>query len=138
MNVDYYVSAKDDMIYKIEGDFNYQAQIDDIMNNFDFKCVKKVLKFLDIHWRNAPKTPNKEEIKEQALKLLHMVINEDNEYAACGCLIARKSFGHLSLTFEPTSWSAIDANIDADVVATKAKLSKLKDKDFKSDKEYSF
>lgn len=83
-------------------------QIEEIMDEFDFDKVQRVMKFLDWKWFGAEDgIPRVAELRREARRLLNGVQNRS--YIATGGFVARKDkFGRLSLAFEVTSWDWCD------------------------------
>lgn len=83
--------------YRIKPVPEYQKQIDNILENFDFERVHKVMKYLDWQWcRNGEySVPELHELKPYAKKLLdqvskEVVINHLDEYGLeCGGFVAQ-------------------------------------------------
>ena len=56
----------------------YQAEIDDIIDNFDFDTVHRVMVFLEWPWARYGRTPTPTELAEQARKLIVTSLTESN------------------------------------------------------------
>ncbi len=81
-------------------------QLDEIMNNFDFVKVARVMEFLDWKWLDSTTPPSKKELMSHARRLLTDVYLEPhNQWAIkCGGFTAEKSNGLLSLCFTIEEW----------------------------------
>ena len=83
-----------------------ETQINEIMENFDFKKVAKVMKKLDWVWyhdNNFRGIPDLDTIEKHARQRLFEAIG--NGYSSSGGFVAKYSDSNLSLTFEIDSWS---------------------------------
>ena len=67
--------------------------VEEIMSNFDFEKVKKIMDYLDWRWRNDTTTPTIKELRKTALDCLNVVKYKD-EYSTC-------STGGFCACFEP-------------------------------------
>ena len=83
-------------------------QINEILNNFDFKKVNQAMKLLNWKWfykESEDKIPTITQLKKEAKNLLKQVI-DCSEYSVCstGGFVARKEFGYLLLEFVLEDW----------------------------------
>lgn len=83
---------------------NYEEQIEEIMDWFDFGCVAKVMKVLEWEWHGYDGVPTEPEIRKYARGQLRYVVERNVRYSACGGFVARNEDGLLSLAFEVESW----------------------------------
>ena len=84
---------------------DYQGQMDEIMDNFDFAKVAKVMKFLGWKWRGA--IPEEWEVRGNARDLLRKVVREDLKEASIGGFRIRNYSGEIDLAFELETWGDI-------------------------------
>lgn len=71
-----------------------QNQIDDIMDEFDFDQVEKVMEFLGWEWSSSNGVPEKYEIKKQARKLLKQAAEfNGGGTTSTGGFVASSKFG---------------------------------------------
>lgn len=98
----YYVSKN--KVYSVNGDFKYKEQIEEILENFDFKKVKKVMKTMGFEYKDKI---TKENLKKNARMCLETAVK--NDYCSCGRFEAFNIGGLLSLRFYIDMW-----DIDAD------------------------
>jgi hypothetical protein len=90
-----------------------QEHIDNIMDNFDFNKVAKVMKFLNWQWAMSPTgVPEEPEIRECCRKYLSSTydhaVQQGRKYTmATGGFVYRYDphYSELSLVFEVTGWS---------------------------------
>lgn len=89
-------------------DMNYDKQIENILENFDFKKVHKVMKFLGRKWYDQELgysvLPTKKKIKKEALRLLKSVVETKLDYNESGGLVASKYGDVLYLQFCVEEW----------------------------------
>lgn len=83
-----------------------QDQIDEIMDNFDFHKVQRVMEFMDWTWMGEP--PGAPALRKRARSLLKEVVEKDRLYAAQGGLRAEHMLGRLRLSFVLECWDAGD------------------------------
>ena len=79
-------------------------QIKDIMENFDFVRVHKVMKFLDWKWTPYNRIPTLHEIKESANNLLNEYGKKVGGGGTGGFMVRTYSDGSIELVFEIASW----------------------------------
>ena len=87
-----------------------QELIDDIMDNFDFEKVHKVMTFLNWKWAmlDGYAIPSISDIRSRARDRLKTVLLEKYGYCESGGLVARKyDDGTISLEFKIESWGDI-------------------------------
>lgn len=89
-----------------------QELIDDIMDNFNFEKVHKVMTFLNWTWYNLETMkeyiPTIQEIRSSARDRLKTVLLEKYGYCESGGLVARKyDDDTISLEFKIESWGDI-------------------------------
>lgn len=80
---------------------DYQQQIDEIMDNFDFDRVHKMMVAVDWKWGSGEDAavPDKVKLRQTARYLLQRVVS-DELYGLCtGGFFARNRNGLLSLSF---------------------------------------
>lgn len=84
-------------------DEKYAKQIDEIMANFDFQKVLKVMRALD--WKWQLKTVTMKMLRDCALDHLNTVSGEDFYVSTSGGLYAKRDGEYLRLSFEVDSWN---------------------------------
>lgn len=89
-----------------------QELIDDIMDNFNFEKVHKVMEFLNwTWWNNELKkdiNPTIQDIRSDARKKLKRILEENHSSIESGGLVARKyDDGTISLEFKIEYWGDI-------------------------------
>ena len=89
------------------------AQIDHIMEHFDFAKVERTMKLLDWTWiSTAPYTPDVEALRSMACYLLNTVDMEANTHegsiklSAGGLRASIDAHGEMNLSFVVTDWDA--------------------------------
>lgn len=97
---------------------NKQKMIDEIMDNFDFAKVARVMSDLDWEWathNGGMEIPNEPEIRQEARRLLREVAGKDTPAPCsveCGGFKAEKYLDNdtevLSLSFVAESWDSYD------------------------------
>lgn len=87
-------------------------KINEIMDNFDFRRVYKVMKFLDWAWHLDGKmeVPTESDIRRHARELLERLYQENLYCVECGGFRATKSNGDLSLSFILEDWTYYESN----------------------------
>lgn len=93
---------------------NKQEQIDDIMDNFDFNRVARVMDFLDWKWSlKEYRVPVEPEIRKQVRQHLSKAYDrgqgQGRKYTLCTGGFACSydpQYSELSLTFELDGWSS--------------------------------
>ncbi len=85
---------------------DYQKQIDEIMDYFDFDRVKKVMDFLKWEWGYPGEVPEVAQIRQLARKLLNEAANSHiSRYSTgTGGFNVYKEDCYLSLVFELAQW----------------------------------
>ena len=82
--------------------------INDIIDEFDFEKVHKVMGLLNWTWYidYVHKIPNIDDMKKTASRILQNVLerNSENYYIATGGFKASMQDGYISLVFELTQW----------------------------------
>lgn len=63
---------------------NNERKIDDLMENFDFEKVKKVMDFLDWTWYGESKPPSIEALKRNARDMLERAVEEKTCISSAG------------------------------------------------------
>lgn len=94
------VALGKEKLYVLEGDFDYETQIENILETFDFKRVKKAMKALNWkYWTSDFKEyfPNIQELKKTAKGCLEHAIKCD--FSETGGFLATHKFGVLNLYF---------------------------------------
>lgn len=94
------VAVGKEKLYVLEGDFDYETQIENILETFDFKRVKKAMKALNWkYWTSDFKEyfPNIQELKKTAKECLEHAIKCD--FSETGGFLATHEFGVLNLYF---------------------------------------
>ena len=89
-----------------------EEHIKNIIDNFNFNKVNKVMKFLNWTWVGSSKSPSISQLKEKATELLNEVCDDygDNEYIdfaslGSGGFEAIRYEDHLVLEFNISEWS---------------------------------
>jgi hypothetical protein len=100
----------------------YQKHTDEIMDNFDFSKVQKVMELIDWKWGIHPNNyvPNEAELRSSARSLIKNCIkalsefNTDRAFSACGGFVVEvfeipddfdlDEDSAIALTFELESW----------------------------------
>lgn len=83
--------------------------IDEILQEFDFEKVHKVMKFLKWQWAFTNGIPNIEDMKKLAKDLLTRVCEEKTSCTGTGGFTARRyEKGILSLEFNVTTWDTFE------------------------------
>ena len=94
-------SEDSETLLVLEGDFNYEIQIENILETFDFKHVKKAMKALNWKWVTSDlKTeyfPDIQELKETAKLCLEHAIK--STFSETGGFLAANCSGVLNLYF---------------------------------------
>ena len=81
-------------------------KIEEIMNNFDFEKVYRIMKFLDWEWSCVNRVPNVKELKATARKLLEDLDSVQSEYIGTGGFVAEDYGGNYRLTFQVEDWNS--------------------------------
>ena len=86
-----------------------QDALDNIMDNFDFDQVHKVMVFLDWKWANSNgslEVPEKYELRSEARRLLKMAIEEKTTVSTGGFLAEYidEDGGWMDLKFVVSEW----------------------------------
>lgn len=94
------VAVDEEKLYILEGDFDYETQIENILEYFDFERVKKAMKALN--WKYCTSDykwyfPNIQELKRTAKKCLERAIKCN--FSETGGFLATHEFGVLNLYF---------------------------------------
>lgn len=111
----YEIDHERGIVYKTTGDFKYKEQIEDILNEFDFKLASQILELIDIE-------RTEEELKKLARELLENAI--DHNRSACGGLCATNVSGLLTLYVDICEWEAC---VEQDTITTTGDLDILRD-----------
>jgi len=83
------------------------AQIDEIMDYFNFARVRKTMEALDWIWSSAENgVPSETEIRIVARRLLREVILGKYSFVSTGGLTASIEHAKLSLRFDVAEWTA--------------------------------
>ena len=87
-------------LYVLEGDFDYETQIKNILESFDFERVEKAMKVL--HWKYSTSDfkeyfPDIQELKKTAKECLEHAIKCN--FSENGGFLATHEFGVLNLHF---------------------------------------
>lgn len=96
-----------------------QDALDNIMDNFDFDQVHKVMVFLDWKWANSNgslEVPEKYELKGSARRLLKMAIEEKTTVSTGGFIAEyteKEESGWMDLKFVVSDW---DEKVEKDLV----------------------
>ena len=85
--------------------------LDEIMDNFDFEKVAKVMETLNWTWLGADTSPTVEELQNMAGNLLWDVCNADYDVVSAGGFEASKDFSdpddpYVALRFVVEEWDA--------------------------------
>ena len=94
------VSVDKEKLYVLEGDFDYETQIENILESFDFGRVEKAMKALNWkYWTSDFKEyfPNIQELKKTAKECLEHAIKCN--FSETGGFLATHEFGVLNLYF---------------------------------------
>jgi hypothetical protein len=85
---------------------DYEAQIEEIMDWFDFRKVAETMKALKWEWltEDGMQVPSESEIRQYARQQLKYVVRNKVRYTACGGFLARNDDGYLSLAFQVSEW----------------------------------
>ena len=94
------VSVDKEKLYVLEGDFDYETQIENILESFDFERVEKAMKAL--HWKYCTSDfkeyfPDIQELKNTAKECLEHAIKRN--FSETGGFLATHKFGVLNLYF---------------------------------------
>lgn len=94
------VSVNKEKFYVLEGDFDYETQIENILETFDFERVEKTMKALN--WKYSTSDfkeyfPNIRELKKTAKECLENAIKCN--FSETGGFLATHEFGVLNLYF---------------------------------------
>jgi len=94
------------------------SKIYDIMSNFDFEVVNKVMVFLDWKWGWGfeGRIPTIEELKETARRLLMDVCEPGVSHISTGGFSASKFMGKITLDFNVESWYCSDFDCEGDLI----------------------
>jgi hypothetical protein len=86
--------------------------IEDIMNDFDFDKVRKVMVVLNWHWSQVEQTPTVDEMKRTARRLLRdLCENDEIDFVSTGGFEASKRDGGLELRFiAEEAWGPINGD----------------------------
>ena len=109
-NVERQYSVYKDKLYRYSGDFKYDDQIEEILEEIDFELIAKMarIKYRDLE---SPKA-NYEEgelaliLKNDAEELLRELVKDNCGRVSCGLFTAYNDGGVLSLEFTPEGWEA--------------------------------
>lgn len=89
----------------------FDAAWKDIDENFDWKKVHSVMKYVQWEWRSANGVPSLEQIKEQAKRLLRQLIGEGKRITGIGTgglyvqrINCESGSTVYEIVFELTSW----------------------------------
>jgi hypothetical protein len=87
---------------------NYAEQVEEILVEFDFGKVYRVMHFLNWHWYDShlPYIPDFHQLSVHAQKLLEEVSEYSSCRIACGGFLAENREGRLSLKFVVANWNA--------------------------------
>ena len=89
----------------------YQAMVEEILANFDFDKVHRVMQFLDWNWARLGEVPTVEDLRKEARRLLVSLEGEPGVKGTGGLRASLKPDGTLSLKCILTeSWS--DPSVD--------------------------
>lgn len=97
-----------------------EPQILHIMENFDFKTVRKVMKALNWKWaidEDTRRVPKLSELRYFALNLLVDLLAENHPYIKSGGFMASREGRDLELTFCVAEWDTETLHIEADLYA---------------------
>lgn len=94
------VAVDKEKLYVLEGDFDYETQIENILESFDFKRVKKAMKVLN--WKYCTSDfkeyiPDIQDLKKTAKECLENAIKCN--FSETGGFLATHEFGVLNLYF---------------------------------------
>lgn len=94
------VSVDKEKLYVLEGDFDYETQIENILESFDFERVEKAMKALN--WKYCTSDfkeyiPDIQELKKTAKECLEHAIQCN--FSETGGFLATHEFGVLNLYF---------------------------------------
>ena len=119
-------SVYKDKLYKYTGDFKYDDQINEIMEEFDWRIVVPMarIKYRDLE---SPKAKYPEDdlismLKDDAEKVLIDLVQANCGRVSCGLFTAHNDGGCLSLDFTPESWEGSD---NSDCRTESVELSKI-------------
>lgn len=89
---------------------NFNAQIDDIMDNFNFAKVREFMLDNELNWKRdngMPYIPEESILRGSVRKTLKALVERpDCEFISSGGFTASKRHGSLSLAFELVRWDA--------------------------------
>ncbi len=94
------VAVDKEKLYVLEGDFDYETQIENILESFDFERVKKAMKALNWKYRTSDfkeYIPDIQELKKTAKECLEHAIKCN--FSETGGFLATHEFGVLNLYF---------------------------------------
>ena len=88
--------------------FTKDEHIKYIIDNFDFKKVKKVMEFMNLTWVGEPKSPSISKMKKEASRLLSEVYDSEPDCSsiATGGFKASRYEDSLELEFIITDWTS--------------------------------
>lgn len=89
-----------------------QQLIDEILDQFDFQKVKKVMDALNWKWAMGTEShvPDIPELRKQAREMLWDLIRSKDRMIKSGGLVVEKDYDDiLELRFEVTSWDTLDS-----------------------------
>lgn len=105
---------------------NKNEHIKYIIDNFDFKKVHNVMKFLNWHWFFTKGVPSEKDLKNEAIRLLNDIYFSDAISLSTGGLKVTKYEDSLELEFILSDYSSEILNYG--VKYEKAKLAKNRNK----------
>lgn len=128
-DIRYMADNSENVIYKYIGDFKYEEQVKDILDNFNWELTLKlariVYKTKDTEDRSKLSDADLlEALKYDALFVLRRVYIERGDYYSYGLFTAENSGGVLSLDFTPVSWEHCNTELECD--EKKVDLNKIK------------
>lgn len=85
---------------------NYNDCVAEIMDNFDFKKVQKIMTLMDWKWASIRSVPTEEDLRKSALRFLQSVANGEAECMGSGGLYAEDYGGNLKLSFVAEQWNS--------------------------------
>jgi hypothetical protein len=78
--------------------------IEEILDNFDFQKVKKVMDALDWVWVSCDGVPDIYDLRKESRRLLKEVIKTKSYQIGTGGFVASYYYGELSLEFVVCKW----------------------------------
>jgi len=76
-----------------------QEQIEKVLTGIDFTKIRKAMEATDWEWSNLERTPNEEELRDVAEKILNQLAFGEKNFISMGGYEATKRLGTLELKF---------------------------------------